>query len=43
MKVFVQREQAIRLQFPKNAPKLLLNPLDCVEERAPVDAELPGA
>jgi len=43
MKVFVQREQAIRLQFPENAPKLLLNPVHRVEERAAVDAELPGA
>jgi hypothetical protein len=43
VKVIVQREQRIRLQFPEYTAKLLFNPIDSVKKRSTVDAQPPAA
>jgi hypothetical protein len=39
VKITVQREQRIRLQFPESTAKFLFNPIDGVKKRPMVDAQ----
>jgi hypothetical protein len=43
VKVFIEREQRVGLQLPKNAPEFLFYPIDGMEESAPVDSQFARA
>ena len=39
MKVLIEREQRVGLQLPKHAPEFLFDPIDGMEESAPVNSQ----
>jgi hypothetical protein len=43
VEIFIQREQRVRLQFSKNSPEFLFNPIDGMEEVATVHAKFARA